>query len=78
MSEGKDTPWREDRASAALTHRPTKHIATMLEHWGASGLAEPSALLEKKGASKTKHMHMFPSPNSSVEVSVTWSKFLLF
>lgn len=49
VSEWKKTPWRGDRASTALTHRPARHIATILEHRGASRLAELGSLLEKKG-----------------------------
>lgn len=84
MSEWKETPWRGDRASAALTHRPARHIATILEHRGASRLAEPGSLLEKKGVSKTNMCICFSAPINMMKYlknqysCAYWSKFLLF
>lgn len=53
MSKWKETPQRGDRASAALTHRPARHTATILEHRGSTKLAALDSLFEKKGASVT-------------------------
>lgn len=56
VSEWKETPWRGHRASTGLTHGSAKKIATILEHRGASRLAEPSSVGKEKGL-QNKHMH---------------------
>ena len=61
VSKWKRTPWRGDRASAALTHRPSRRTATILQHRVQQSWQQES-LLEKKEASKTNICTCFLSP----------------
>lgn len=72
LSEWKETPSGGDRASAALTHRPARHIATILGHRGASRLAEPGSSLEKKGVSKTNTCICFSAPINPLKYLLLW------
>lgn len=58
VSEWKETPWRGDRASTALTRRPVRHIATILKHRVHQGWQKLALCVRRKGSLKQTHTYV--------------------